>query len=79
MLKSLTAGEIYIHPSIKSAVIYQIANWQPLRRNNVDGTLDLLCYMQPVVEQYGHLMLTDEQEQMLVSEENKVQEHNSPF
>ena len=45
MLKLLTAGEIIIHPSVKSNVTHQIANWNPMKRDNVDNTLDLLAYI----------------------------------
>lgn len=79
MLKSLTAGEIFVHPSVKQRVIHQISNWQPMRRTNVDGILDLLAYMQPTVEQYGHLMMTESEVLLMEDAENKVQEYNSSF
>lgn len=59
MLKSLTSGESIIHPSIKSQVMHQIANWSPLRRENNDNILDLLAYMPRVVELYGYAMMTE--------------------
>lgn len=79
MLKSLTAGEMYVHPSVLNRVTHQIVNWQPLRRTNVDGILDILTYMQPALDIYGHMMLTDEHN--LVSDDGlgKVQEFNSAF
>lgn len=79
MLKSLTAGEIFVHPSVKSRVTNQIVNWQPLRRTNIDGILDVLTYIQPAIEMYGHMMLTEEQAAVNSSEEDKVQEFNSAF
>lgn len=58
-LKSLTAGEIALHPAVKSAVSNQIANWNPLRRNNQDNVLDLLSYAPKVIELYAHLITQD--------------------
>lgn len=79
MLKGLTAGEFFIHPSVKSAVVHQITNWQPLKRNNVDGILDVLTYMQPAMEQYGHVMMTEEFELVADGNAAKVEENNAPF
>lgn len=79
MLKSLTAGEILVHGSVKSQVMHQIANWSPLRRNNVDGILDLLTYMMKVVELYGHLIMTDTDLLLLEAQGAKVQEGNWAF
>ena len=59
MLKELTAGEIIIHERVKSAVMNQISNWNPLRRNNTDGILDLLAYAKRVLELYGPSIVTD--------------------
>lgn len=79
MLKSLTSGEIYVHPSVKPKVTFQISNWKPLSRTNVDGILDLLTYMQPTVEKFGHLMLSDEAVELLATGEDFVHENNSAF
>jgi hypothetical protein len=79
MLRSLTAGEIIIHPSVKSQVIHQIANWNPLRRNNVDGILDLMVYMPRVLELYGPSIAVSSDPLMQEAESSGVVEDNYPF
>lgn len=59
MLKSLPTGEIIIHDDVRAHVCHQIVNWNPLRRENVDGTLDLLAYTTQVLEKYEYAIATD--------------------
>jgi hypothetical protein len=59
MLKGLTAGELLLHPHVRSRVIHQITNWNPLRKVNVDGVLDCLTYAPKVLELYGYAVATD--------------------
>lgn len=58
MLKSLSAGEIVLHPTIVSQVTHQIANWNPLKRDNTDGVLDLLTYSLPILKTFEHIIGT---------------------
>lgn len=44
MFKALMAGELYIHPKARAQVCAQIVRFNPLKNQNVDGILDLLCY-----------------------------------
>lgn len=60
MLKSLQAGEELLHTDVRSKVISQISNWSPLKKYNVDGILDLLCYGPKVIELYAHLIATEQ-------------------
>lgn len=79
-MKALTAGEIILHADVRSAVVHQIANWNPLKRNNEDGILDLLAYSTRVLEMYGPMLATDESEQIEGPEANPgVPEFNSAF
>jgi hypothetical protein len=55
-LKQINAGELMIHPSCKSKVVYQAAHWNPMKRDNVDGILDLLAYAQKMMNLFGHMM-----------------------
>lgn len=55
-LRQLNNGEIMMSAMIRNLVIKQIVDWNPLKRDNVDGLLDLLAYMQKCVELYGSLM-----------------------
>lgn len=53
MLKSYAAGEIFVADNCKPEVHLQITQWNPLKRDNVDDMLDLLCYAPKVIEMYG--------------------------
>lgn len=52
MFKSLTAGEILIHPNCWSIVVDQIIHFNPIKSNNIDGILDLLCYATRVLTEF---------------------------
>ena len=53
MFKQLLAGEIKIHPSQAAIVNLQISQFNPLKRDNVDGILDCLSYAPKMIELYG--------------------------
>ena len=53
MFKELLRGDIIIHPDVKTQVHYQISQFNALRRDNVDGSLDLLTYSPRVIEEFG--------------------------
>lgn len=74
MLKSLTAGEIFIHPSVRSQVVDQVIHFSPLRRNNNDGILDLLSYMPRVLELYGPLLMTEDDPAFIEASSSRVLE-----
>jgi hypothetical protein len=79
MMKSLTSSGIDIHDSIRSQVTHQISNWNPLKRDNVDGILDLLAYAPRVLELYGSSIATDSSTEMLESTGAVVEEDNHAF
>lgn len=79
MLKSLTAGEIIIHDSVKSQVAHQIANWNPMKRDNTDGILDLLSYAPKVLEIYGNQIFVDDSMLFQEASSAKTLEFNSAF
>jgi hypothetical protein len=56
MLKSYAAGEIFVHPSCRGAVHSQIMGFNPLKRENTDGLLDLLTYAPKVLEMHGEFI-----------------------
>lgn len=53
MFKSLMAGELFVHDNAKAQVATQVVHFNPLRKDNTDGVLDLLTYMSKVIEMYG--------------------------
>lgn len=57
MFKQLLAGELLIHPSVAAAIHLQISQFNPLKRDNVDGLLDCVTYAPKVMELYGHLII----------------------
>lgn len=79
MLKSYAAGEIFVAPSQQTHVHLQITQFNPLKTDNVDDVLDLLCYAPKVLELYGeyivNMSIIQEQETGAVA----VPEFNSLF
>lgn len=59
MLKSLLSGKILVHRDVRSAVIYQISQWNPLKANNKDDILDVMAYMLTVLALYPSELLLD--------------------
>jgi hypothetical protein len=78
-LKQVQSGELYLNPRVKSKVIHQAAQWNPMRRDNVDGILDVLAYATKALDLYGNLMSYEGQLINAEYDECKVLEHNSPF
>lgn len=79
MLRELTAGDIILHPDIKYQVTKQISNWNPMKRDNEDGILDVLTYAPRVLKTYGGLAISLEHEIIEGNTTGAVQEFNSPF
>ena len=79
MLKSYAAGEIFVAPEHRTEVHLQITQFNPIKRDNVDDVLDLLCYAPKVLELYGeyvvNMSIIQQQEFAAV----EVIEFNSPF
>ena len=57
MLKSYAAGELFISPEVKATAHLQITQWNPLKKDNVDDVLDLLCYGPKVLEMFGEFVV----------------------
>jgi hypothetical protein len=55
-IKMMSKGELRVHPDAKAAVISQLSAWNPLKRDNVDGILDVIAYSPAMIELYGNLM-----------------------
>ncbi len=56
MLTDLVTGRIFVSKHIRSRVIHQIVNWNPIKIDNVDDLLDILAYLYQVIELYGHFL-----------------------
>jgi hypothetical protein len=52
-----------LHKDVRSAVVYQITQWNPLKTNNKDELLDILAYIYKVIEihaQWVPLLISNE-------------------
>lgn len=79
MFKQLPTGEIKLHPNVRPAVFLQITQFNPLRRDNIDNTLDLLTYGPKMIELYGPLIVNSTVMADQEHNNQKVIEYNSPF
>lgn len=59
MFKQLLAGEILLHPAVRALVSAQIIQFNPLKRDNTDGILDLLCYAPRVRQMFGEFIVSN--------------------
>ena len=57
MLQSYAKGEVFVAPEVKAEVHLQITQWNPLKKDNVDDVLDLICYMPKVLEMFGEFVI----------------------
>ena len=57
-LRAVNKGDSMIASAIRNKVVKQIIDWNPLKRDNTDGLLDILAYMPKCLELYGDLMET---------------------
>jgi hypothetical protein len=55
-LKELAKKEVWITQEVRPLIINEIIKFQPLKKNNQDTCLDLLCFCKKVVEQHRDLM-----------------------
>ena len=50
-------GEIYLGQAVRSRVLSQIVDWNPLKINNTDDIIDPLGYIEEVMRDYGPLIV----------------------
>lgn len=82
MLKQLGTGEIIVHPSVNTKVLKQAIEWNPLRRENIDGILDLLAYSPKMLELYAPMIALETEfsmDQEAAQAHTLPTEANSPF
>jgi hypothetical protein len=56
-LLRLISGEIYLHPNVRSKVLSQIMDWNPLKISNVDDIIDPIGYVDELMREYPHLIV----------------------
>jgi len=79
MFKSYADGELYIHDNAKLEAHLQITQFNPLKRANTDGILDLLTYAHKVIEEFGEFVIASTIIQTQEFDATEVLEHNSCF
>lgn len=52
-LKKLLTGKNMLGKLCRSACIYQISQWNPLKRENTDDIMDVGAYMDDIIDQYA--------------------------
>jgi len=58
MFKSYAAGELFIHPRCRLEVHLQVTQFNPLKRDNTDGLLDLMTYANRVLQEFGEFVIS---------------------
>lgn len=58
MFKSYLSGDFYVHPRCKAQTHTQISQFNPLKKDNTDGILDLLTYAPKMIELYGEYIMS---------------------
>ena len=79
VFKSYAAGEIFVHPDCRLEVHMQIAHFNPLKRDNTDGLLDLLTYAPRVVQEFSEFIVASNVIESQEFDAIEVVEHNSSF
>lgn len=79
MFKSLAKGELFIEEEAKAAAYTQIISFNPMRRDNTDGVLDLLTYASKTIEMYGEYIVSNNLIETQEYDAMEVPNFNSPF
>lgn len=79
MLKIYAGGELFVHPDCRPAVHMQITSFNPLKRDNTDGLLDLLTYAPRVLSTFGQYVIAGSLIQTQEFNAAEVAEDNTPF
>lgn len=79
MFKSYSAGEVYVHGDCRLQVHTQISSFNPMKRENTDGLLDLLTYAPRVMVEFEEYIIGGNIIEQQEFEGVEVLEFNSPF
>jgi hypothetical protein len=77
--KSYSAGELYIHERCKLQVHMQVTAFNPMKRDNTDGLLDLMTYAPRVVQEFGEYVVAANIIESQDFDEIEVPDFNSSF
>jgi hypothetical protein len=79
MFKAYASGEIFVHYDCKLEVHMQITSFNPLKRDNTDGLLDLMTYAPGVIQEYGPYIVAQNIIETQEFDALEVPEFNSAF
>lgn len=79
MFRMLPKGEIKLHPRVRPQIFLQITQYNPMKRDNVDNSLDVLTYGPKALQIYGVLIYNSTIIQVQANETATVVEDNSCF
>lgn len=79
MFKAYAAGEFFVHDECKLDVHMQITQFNPLRKDNTDGILDLLTYAPRVQAEFSEYIIAGNLIEQQEYNALEVPEFNSPF
>lgn len=79
MLKSYAAGELFVHERCKLEAHTQITEFDPMKRDNTDGILDLMTYAPRVVAEFGEYVTAMNLIESQAYDDIEVPDFNSPF
>jgi hypothetical protein len=77
MFKELVKGEILVAPEVRSQVLTQAAQFNALKRDNVDGILDLLTYAPRVLQEMPHRLISEAEFYEVPSYEYSLEDRSS--
>lgn len=78
-IKAMQTNEIYLHPTVRSIVQRQIADWNPLKRDNKDDILDAIANAPKVMAEYAYDILAKSNLLLQDLGNDQVVEDNHPF
>jgi hypothetical protein len=80
-LRKWSAGDLLVKKKVRPQIINEIIKFNPLKKNKQDTCLDLLTFVDRVIEQYSDLMLMEYEAefQMVATAAPREIEENCPF
>lgn len=79
MFKAYAAGEMYAIDEFKLSLHLQITQFNPLKRDNTDGILDLMTYAPRVIQEFGEYVISGNIIETQEFDAQEVVEFNSCF
>jgi len=79
MFKAYAAGEVFIYGAPRLSAHLQITQFNPLKRDNTDGILDLLTYAPRVIQEFAEFIVCNNMIEYQDFEAIEVPDFNSDF